>query len=36
MAEQLSFDLTVRAALGREDFFVSPTNAEAVDRKSVV
>jgi len=30
MAEQLSFDLPVRAALGREDFFVSPTNAEAV------
>lgn len=30
MAEQLSFDLPVRAALGREDFFVSPANAEAV------
>lgn len=27
---QLSFDLPVRAALGREDFFVSPANAEAV------
>jgi chromosomal replication initiation ATPase DnaA len=30
MAEQLSFDLPVRAALGREDFFVSPANAVAV------
>jgi chromosomal replication initiation ATPase DnaA len=30
MARQLSFDLPVRAALGREDFFVSPANAEAV------
>ncbi|MGI3210740.1 chromosomal replication initiator DnaA [Roseovarius tibetensis] len=30
MAEQLSFDLPVRAALGREDFFVSPANSEAV------
>ena len=30
MAEQLSFDLPVRQALGREDFFVSPTNATAV------
>ncbi|WP_297769734.1 DnaA/Hda family protein [uncultured Roseovarius sp.] len=28
--QQLSFDLPVRAALGREDFFVSPANAEAV------
>lgn len=27
---QLSFDLPVREALGREDFFVSPANAEAV------
>jgi chromosomal replication initiation ATPase DnaA len=30
MPEQLSFDLPVREALGRDDFFVSPTNAEAV------
>ncbi|VVT33420.1 Chromosomal replication initiator protein DnaA [Roseovarius sp. EC-HK134] len=30
MPRQLSFDLPVRAALGREDFFVSPANAEAV------
>lgn len=30
MAEQLSFDLPVRQALGREDFFVSPANAVAV------
>ncbi len=30
MAEQLSFDLPVRQALGREDFFVSPSNATAV------
>ncbi|WP_319826257.1 DnaA ATPase domain-containing protein [Thalassovita sp.] len=30
MAAQLSFDLPVRPALGREDFFVSPTNAFAV------
>lgn len=30
MAQQLSFDLPVRAALRREDFFVSPANAEAV------
>lgn len=30
MAEQLIFDLPVREALGREDFFVSPANAEAV------
>lgn len=28
--EQLSFDLPVREALGRDDFFVSPANAEAV------
>ena len=27
---QLSFDLPVREALGRDDFFVSPANAEAV------
>lgn len=30
MAEQLSFDLPSRTALGREDFFVSPANAMAV------
>ncbi len=30
MGEQLSFDLPVRAALGRDDFFVSPANAQAV------
>ncbi len=30
MAEQLSFDLPGRQALGREDFFVSPANASAV------
>lgn len=30
MAEQLTFDLPVRAALGREDFLVSPANARAV------
>ncbi len=30
MPRQLSFDLPVRAALGREDFFVSPANAQAV------
>ncbi|WP_120500912.1 DnaA/Hda family protein [Roseovarius sp. EL26] len=30
MAEQLSFDLPVRQALGRENFFVSPSNATAV------
>ncbi|SDN45936.1 dnaA protein [Lutimaribacter pacificus] len=30
MAEQLGFDLPVRTALGREDFFVSPANAMAV------
>jgi chromosomal replication initiation ATPase DnaA len=30
MATQLGFDLPVRAALGREDFFVSPANAMAV------
>jgi chromosomal replication initiation ATPase DnaA len=28
--QQLSFDLPVREALGREDFFVSPANAAAV------
>lgn len=30
MAEQLVFDLPLRAAMGREDFFVSPANAPAV------
>lgn len=30
MTEQLSFDLPVRPALGREAFFVSPANAMAV------
>lgn len=30
MAEQLTFDLPVRTALGREDFFVAPSNALAV------
>lgn len=30
MPRQLSFDLPVREALGREDFFVSPANANAV------
>jgi len=30
MPQQLSFDLPVRQALGREDFFVSPANAAAV------
>lgn len=30
MAQQLGFDLPVRTALGREDFFVSPANALAV------
>ena len=30
MAEQLSFRLPARPALGREDFFVSPANAGAV------
>ncbi|MGR3714208.1 MAG: HdaA/DnaA family protein [Shimia sp.] len=30
MAQQLNFDLPVRAALGREDFFVSPANALAL------
>ena len=29
-AKQLSFDLPARAALGREDFFVTPANAMAV------
>jgi chromosomal replication initiation ATPase DnaA len=32
MAEQLTFDLPVRTALGREDFFVSDANALAVAR----
>ncbi|MCP4822149.1 MAG: chromosomal replication initiator DnaA [Shimia sp.] len=31
MAEQLNFDLPVRAALGREDFFVSQGNALALE-----
>lgn len=30
MARQLAFDLPVRAALGRDDFFVSPANALAL------
>lgn len=30
MAQQLAFDLPVRPALGREDFFVAPANALAV------
>lgn len=30
MPEQLRFDLPVRQALGRDDFFVSPANAAAV------
>lgn len=30
MAEQLSFDLPTRAALGRGDFFVTPSNAVAM------
>ncbi len=30
MPRQLSFDLPARAALGRDDFFVSPANAQAV------
>lgn len=30
MPQQLSFDLPARPALGREDFFVSPANADAV------
>lgn len=30
MAEQLSFDLPVKPALGRGDFFISPANALAV------
>lgn len=30
MSEQLAFNLPVRPALGREDFFVSPANALAV------
>jgi chromosomal replication initiation ATPase DnaA len=30
MAEQLGFDLPARAALGRDDFFVSDTNAMAL------
>ena len=30
MSQQLTFDLPVRAAQGRGDFFVSPSNAAAV------
>ncbi len=30
MPRQLSFDLPARTALGRDDFFVSPANAQAV------
>mgnify|MGYP000182789881 FL=1 len=30
MTEQMAFDLPVRSATGREDFFVSPSNAVAV------
>lgn len=30
MAEQLTFDLAARPALGRDDYFVSPANAAAV------
>lgn len=30
MAEQLTFDLPMRTALGRDDYFVSPANAAAV------
>ena len=30
MAQQMTFDLHVKTALGREDFFVSPANALAV------
>lgn len=30
MSRQLAFDLPVRAALGREDFFVSPANVDAL------
>ena len=32
MAEQLILDLPVRTALGRDDFFVSAANADAVER----
>ncbi len=32
MAEQLSFDLPVKTALGRDDFFISAANALAVQR----
>lgn len=34
MPHQLTFDLPVRTALGREDFFVSPSNAHALDTLS--
>ncbi len=30
MAEQMTFDLPVKTALGRDDFFISPANALAV------
>ena len=30
MNTQLSFDLPVRAALGQDDFFLSPSNQTAV------
>ncbi len=30
MSEQMTFDLPVKTALGRDDFFISPTNALAV------
>jgi chromosomal replication initiation ATPase DnaA len=30
MTEQMAFDLPVRSATGREDFFISPSNAVAV------
>ena len=30
MSEQLSFDLPAKPALGRDDFFVAPSNAMAV------
>jgi chromosomal replication initiation ATPase DnaA len=32
LAEQLTFDLPVKAALGRDAFFVSPSNSRAVER----
>jgi hypothetical protein len=30
MAQQLSFDLPAKTALGRDDFFIAPSNAKAV------